>query len=320
MTNHSEDVTLAIGIDVAQDTLDVNSYPHRNPFQVANDPKGIATLLKNIPRELLKHVVLEGSGGYERELLSELAAAGLPVVRVNPKQARDFAKAMGYLAKTDQIDARMLAHFGAVADFENTLVPCEKRQQLMDHVARRRQLRDMLGAEKNRQKQARDKRVKRSIKSVIVLLEKQLKQLDDDLRQLIKDSPEWSEKNAILQSVPGVGDKTAQMLMAELPELGHYSRQKISALTGLAPFNHDSGKQRGQRHIRGGRAHVRSALYMATLVATRHNPVIRDHYQQLLNRGKLKMVALVACMRKLLTILNALVRNNKMWELTPQNT
>ena len=310
----------AVGIDVAKDKLDVDFYPEARPFSVGNDEKGMATLLKQIPRGNLKRIVLEGSGGYERELLAELAAAGLPVVRVNPKQARDFAKAMGYTAKTDAIDARVLAHLGAIADFENTLVPDEKRQQLIDHVTRRRQLRDMLTAERNREKQARDNRVKRSVRSVIKVLQKQLQQLDDDIRTLVRDTPEWAERDAILQSVPGVGDHTARMLIAELPELGMYSRKQIAALSGVAPFNHDSGKHRGKRRIRGGRSNVRSALYMATLVATRHNSVIRAHYKQLLERGKQKMVALVACMRKLLTILNALVRNNQTWNPTPNNT
>lgn len=320
MTQSSTDPHVAVGIDVSKDKLDVDVYPDASPLEVTNDPKGIAILLKHIPKQNLKRVVLEGSGGYEREVLSELAAAGLPVVRVNPKQARDFAKAMGYTAKTDAIDARVLAHLGAVADFENTLVPDAKRQQLIDHVARRRQLRDMLTAEQNRKKQARDKRVKRSVLNVIKVIEKQLKELDDDIRTLIRDTPEWSERDAILQSVPGVGDHTAGMLIAELPELGTYSRQQIASLSGLAPFNHDSGKHRGRRRIRGGRAHVRSALYMATLVATRHNPVIRAHYEQLQARGKLKMVALVACMRKLLTILNALVRDNESWKPLTKNT
>lgn len=310
----------AVGIDVAKDKLDVDFYPETRPLSVVNDEKGIATLLKQIPRENLKRIVLEGSGGYERELLSELAAAGLPVVRVNPKQARDFAKAMGYTAKTDAIDARVLAHLGAIADFENTLVPDGKRQQLIDHVTRRRQLRDMLTAERNREKQARDKRVKRSVRSVIKVLQKQLQQLDDDIRTLVRDTPEWAERDAILQSVPGVGDHTARMLIAELPELGMYSRKQIASLSGVAPFNHDSGKHRGKRRIRGGRSNVRSALFMATLVATRHNPVIRAHYKQLLDRGKQKMVALVACMRKLLNILNALVRNNETWKPIANNS
>lgn len=319
MTSHTS-TPQGVGIDVSKGTLDVDFYPAARPLQVANDPQGIRTLLKHIASENIRRIVLEGSGGYEREVLAELAADGRPVVRVNPKQARDFAKAMGYTAKTDAIDARALAHLGAVADFEITQVPDAQRQQLMDHVARRRQLRDMLTAERNREKQARDKRVQRSIRSVIKVLQQQLDKLDDELGTLIRNTPAWSERNEILQSVPGVGDRTAQMLLAELPELGKYSRQQIAALSGLAPFNNDSGQHRGKRRIRGGRAHVRSALYMATLVATRHNDVIRDHYQQLLERGKLKMVALVACMRKLLTILNALVRKNQKWNSAPQNT
>jgi transposase len=235
------------------------------------------------------------------------------VVVVNPRQVRDFARATGRLAKTDAIDAGTLAQFGQAIHPEKRPLPSEKQLQLQQQLARRRQLVGMLTAENNRSQQATDKLVRKTIEAVRKTLRAQLDQMDDQLQRTIEQTPVWREKENLLRTVPGVGPQTALALLAELPELGTCSRQQIAALVGVAPLNRDSGAKRGQRTTWGGRPTVRAALYMATLVATRHNPVIRKHYQHLQDAGKRKKVALTACMRKLLCMLNAVLREQKPW-------
>ena len=238
----------------------------------------------------------------------------MPVVVVNPRQARDFARAMGFLAKTDRIDARTLALFAQKVRPPLRDLPDERTAQLQDLLARRRQLVQMHTAESNRLGQARHKGVRKSIVALLSLLERQISSLDDQLGELIESSPAWQAKADLLKGVSGIGDQTARMLLAHLPELGRASRQEIAALAGVAPLNRDRGTMRGRRTTWGGRSGLRAVLYMATLTACRCNPVIRDFYQRLLAKGKLKKVALVACMRKLLTILNALVRDGRPWK------
>jgi transposase len=317
MTTPSKEVPfLGAGIDVSKDRLDVDFSESRTAFSTDNDPGGHTHIVQRLKNTGVSRIVVEATGGYERALVAELAAAGLPVVVVNPRQVRDFAKATGRLAKTDAIDAKVLALF-AVA-IQPPLRPVDDAQTLVfaELLTRRRQLVQMRVAESNRLAQARDRRVRKSIEGIIKLLERQIASLDDEIDQHIQRSPIWKEKEDLLTGVTGIGPTTARTLLAELPELGTASRQQIAALVGLAPFNRDSGKFRGQRTITGGRAPVRSVLYMATLTATSRNAVIRAHYQHLLARGKRKKVALVACMRKFLTILNAMLREKKPWRST----
>lgn len=307
-----------IGIDVSKAVLDVAGPEGQQ--QYPNTPEGHKQLIKQLRTVPLESIVVEATGGYERAMVAELLSAGLPVVVVNPRQVRDFAKAIGKLAKTDAIDAEVLAQFGTAVKPEQRPLPDEKHRQLQELLARRRQLMGMLVAEKNRIQQCTDRLVKKTIQVVYTTLEQQIKQLDDLLQQTIEDTPAWREKDNLLQSVPGIGPQTSLALLVELPELGTCSRQQIAALVGVAPMNRDSGKFRGQRKTIGGRSTVRSALFMATLAATQHNPTIRNHYQHLLGRGKKKMVALVACMRKLLCMLNAILREQKPWKYQPTDT
>ena len=312
-TPNNELPILAAGIDVSKARLDVDFSDDRGAFSTDNDPAGHARIVQGLKDAGASRIVLEATGGFERAIVAELAAAGLPVVVVNPRQVRDFAKATGRLAKTDAIDAKVLALFGIA--IQPPLRPLDDRQTqaFAELLTRRRQLIQMRVAESNRLAQARDRRVRKSIEGVLKLLERQIAAIDDEIDQHIQSSPIWKEKEQLLLAVEGVGPTTARTLLAELPELGTASRQEIAALVGLAPFNRDSGTMRGRRTIVGGRAPVRSVLYMATLTATRRNPVIRKHYQHLLDQGKRKKVALVACMRKLLTILNAMLRENEPW-------
>lgn len=310
--------SICIGIDVSKDRLDVATPD--GLFQCSNGPDGHQHLIEQLNRWSLSAIVLEATGGYERAVVAELAAAQLPVVVVNPRQVRDFARATGRLAKTDALDAQVLAEFGAAVKPEQRPLPSEKQLHLQQQLARRRQLVTMLTAERNREQMATDKLVRKTIKAVCKTLRQQLDQLDNLLQDTIEQTPAWREKENLLRSVPGIGPQTALTILAELPELGNCSRQQIAALVGVAPLNRDSGKLRGQRTTWGGRATVRSALYMATLVATRHNPVIRDHYQHLQTLGKRKKVALVACMRKLLCMLNAILREQKPWKFQKANT
>jgi transposase len=304
-----------VGIDVSKETLDVAT--DAGVKQYGNTPDGYQELVRQLNSISPEGIIVEATGGYESALVAELTTAGLPVVVVNPRQVRDFAKATGKLAKTDAIDAGILAQFGAAVRPERRPLPDEKQRQLQQQLARRRQLVSMLTAEHNRQQQASDKLVRKTIQAVCTTLRQQLKQLDKDLQSTIEATPAWREKENLLRSVPGIGPQTALTILAELPELGTCSRQQIAALVGVAPINRDSGKFRGQRTTWGGRSAMRSALYMATLVATRYNPVIRDHYEHLQKTGKRKKVALVACMRKLLCMLNAILREEKYWKYQP---
>jgi transposase len=313
-------MTTFVGIDVSKDWLDVHVLGGATD-RCENTSAGIQDLVRRLVVLPVERIVLEATGGYERLVAAELAAARLPLVVVNPRQVRDFAKALGKLAKTDRIDAEVLARFAEAIRPPVRPLRDEAEQKLRETLARRAQLIGMRTMEGNRLKQAHTPKIRTDVEAVLAFLEERLQALDDDLDQLIKASPAWQEKVDLLKSVPGVGDQTARMLVAELAELGLASRQQIAALVGVAPMNRDSGTLRGKRITRGGRTTVRNALYMATLVATRCNSLIRAHYQKLLAAGKPKKVALVACMRKLLAILNAMLRKKQSWKYTAlQNT
>lgn len=303
----------AAGIDVSKARLDVAFSDDRPAFCTTNEPDDHARIVQTLKEVGVSRVVVESTGGYERSVVAELAAAGLPVVVVNPRQVRDFARATGRLAKTDTIDAKVLALFAIAIQPPIRPVDDAQSQILIELLARRRQLIQIRVAESNRRALARDRRVRQSIDGVIKFLTRQINALDNDIDQLLQNSSIWQEKVVLLTTVKGIGATTARTLLAELPELGSASRQEIAALVGVAPFNKDSGNFRGKRSIAGGRSVVRSALYMATLAATRFNPAIRTHYKLLVSRGKRKKVAIVACMRKLLTILNAILREKKPW-------
>lgn len=302
-----------VGIDVSKATLDFAIRPTGEHGQVANTSEGIGGLVTKLKDWKPSLIVLEATGGYETTVTAMLAGAGLPVAVINPRQGRDFAKSIGRLAKSDRIDAAMLARFGEAIRPEVRALPDEQTQQLQAILVRRRQLIEMLVAEKNRLLMT-PALLQDRLQKHITWLEEELDQLDQDLHDRLQHSPVWREKENLLRSVKGVGPVTATTLLAELPELGQLDRKKIAALVGVAPFERDSGQMRGHRAIWGGRACVRNALYLATLTASRFNPIIRAHYQHLLQLGKLKKVALVACMRKLLTILNAMIRSNTSWQ------
>lgn len=306
---------VCVGIDVSKQSLDLATDPATATRQFTNDAQGHAAIIEHL-QSLgdIKLIVMEATGGYERNAALALLAAKCNVVVVNPRQVRDFAKATGKLAKTDRIDAMVIAHFARAVNPEPRTLPDENTRVLQEKIARRGQLVQMITAEGNRLKQVHSQAVKTSIEQILTALQQQLEDINDDLDTMIRQSPAWREKENLLKGVPGVGDQTARQLIINVPELGQCTRQKIAALVGVAPFNRDSGKMRGRRAIQGGRAQVRATLYMATLVATRFNPIIRRHYQNLLAAGKRKKVALVACMRKLLTILNAMLRENKPWK------
>ena len=309
----SESEPLYVGIDVSKDKLDVACGETGLVQTVANDALGHALLCKQLRHRMVQLIVLEATGGYEFACAAALQARGLPVAVVNPRQAKDFAKAMGYLAKTDRIDARGLAGFAKVLAAREDLhkytrpLPDAQRQELDALVTRRRQVVKMITAEHNHLGQSAPV-VRKHIRATAKALSTQRRHLEEDIAKLVKT--QHKELAALLSHVKGIGPVTTATLIAECPELGKLNRREISALAGVAPMNKDSGKFKGKRQIQGGRASLRATLYMATLVATRHNPVIRVFYERLLAAGKLKKVALVACMRKLLTILNAMVRNN----------
>ena len=301
-----------VGIDVAEATLEVACRPSGEGWQAPHDAAGIGALVERLQALRPTLIVLEATGGVQLTVTGELAAANLPVVAINPRQARDFARATGRLAKTDRIDAQVLAHFADVVRPPLRPLPDHTTQELSALLSRRRQLVEMLTAERNRLRRAL-RRVRPSITEHIAWLEERLSALDGDLEQLIASSPIWREKEDLLRTVPGVGPVVATTLLATLPELGLLGRKEISALAGVAPFNRDSGTFRGRRTIWGGRGEVRRVLYMAALTASRCNPTIGAFYHQLLDRGKPRKVALVACMRKLLTILNAMLAHNRPW-------
>jgi len=301
-----------VGIDVSKRRLDVAVSPEGEYFGADNNQKGINGAADRLRRLEPSLIVLEATGGLQVPVCAALAKAGLPVVVVNPRQVRDFAKATGKLAKTDTIDAFVLAHFGQAVKPKVRPLKDEESQNLAALMTRRRQLVEMIVAEKNRLKGA-PKRVHKDIKTHVSFLEKQLNDVDEDMDDLIKESPIWKEKEDLLKSVPGVGPVLSKTLLSCLPELGALNRRQIAALVGVAPLNRDSGQFRGTRRIWGGRANVRTTLYMATLAATRFNPVIRPFYQRLRQAGKPPKVALTAAMRKLLVILNAILQNKTKW-------
>ena len=313
------ETTRYVGIDVSAAMLDVAVH-EGSVTQVANDASGITDLVKALQDASTTLVVLEATGAYHREVTSALVAAGVPVAVVNPRQVRDFARSTGLLAKTDRLDAGILARFAAVVRPTPRPVPSDATLELTALVERRRQLVEMLTAEKNRLSVAR-KPVRPSVQQIIRALEKALAAADADIDRWIRSSPVWRAQDDLLQSVPGVGPQTARLLIAALPELGRLTRREIAALVGVAPLACDSGTLRGQRHCWGGRSHIRAVLYMATLAGSRFNPVLRAMYRRLKAAGKPPKVALVACMRRLIIILNAMVKTQRHWQapapLTP---
>lgn len=304
-----------VGVDVAKERLDVHVRPTGESFAVAYDEAGLATLLARVSALAPTLIVLEATGGYEVTVAAALAHAALPVAVVNPRQIRDFARATGQLAKTDVLDARVTARFAETVQPAARPLATEEAQALGELVARRRQLVDMLGAEQNRRRQARDGGLQKRITAHVSWLSRALAELEGDITRLIRASPVWREKENLLTSAPGVGDITAHGLIAELPELGQLSRRRIAALVGIAPLNRDSGQWRGRRTIGGGRPAVRRALFMATLTAIRYNPTIATFYRRLTGAGRPKKVAVIAAMRKLVTILNAMLRDQRPWRL-----
>ncbi len=307
------DFACVIGIDVAKAKLDVANGQDSPIQQFDNDASGHQQLLKTLPKQKTCLVVLEATGQYEKHIVMELVNAGHLVSVVNPRQVRDFAKAIGILAKTDKIDARVISHFGQLVRPRTVAQTHEKQDELDQLVTRRRQLIATRTAEMNRQSMATSKVVRKSVQQHVDHLKKDIRKIDVEITRLVKSDEEWNGKSELLQSAPGVGPVTASTLIAELPELGKISRQKISSLVGIAPFNRDSGQFRGRRMIFGGRRTVRSVLYMAALTARRHNPVIRAFADRLEAQGKLPKVIIVACMRKLLVILNTMVKTNTSW-------
>ena len=301
-----------VGIDVAKANMDIAVHPSGKCWSFTNDDRGISEAVSRLRESSPTLIVMEATGGVEAPLVAALAVAGLPVVVVNPRQIRDFAKATGKLAKTDVLDAQVMAHFASTVQPKLRTLPDTQSKEFAAILARRRQVIEMLTAEKNRLSSAREV-VRERIEAHIVWLEQELDSIDSDLRRSVRKSPVWQEKDNLLRSVPGVGPVLSATLLADLPELGTLNRRQIAALVGVAPLNRDSGTLRGKRTVWGGRAKVRPALYMSTLVAIRHNAVIRAFYQRLCAAGKEKKVALTACMRKLLTILNSMLKHGTPW-------
>lgn len=305
---------VVVGIDVAKDRLDVAVRPSGNVFTVERNGAGLATLCEKLVALGPAIVAIEATGGFEEIAAAGLAGAGLPLVVVNPAQVRSFAKAIGQRAKTDPIDAAVIAHFAEATKPEIRPLPDEETRHLSELVARRRQIVEMIGAEKQREKRAALKRTRRSIARVLTALQKELEEMDDDIGTAVRASPAWREKEDLLVSVPGIGTRISRTLIAEMPELGTLDRKEIAALAGLAPYTRQSGTWRGKSFIGGGRTRVRTALYMGALVASRWNPLLKIFYARLVAAGKPRMVALIAVARKLLTILNAIVRDKTPWQ------
>ena len=305
-----------VGLDVAKDFIDVYVLPSGERWRAPQDPTGIADLVTRLAALTPTLVVVEATGGYELPVATALAVAHVPIAVVNPRQVRDFARALGRLAKTDAIDAQVLAEFAARVRPAVRLLPDDAHQELVALVTRRRQLLDMLTAERNRLGTAR-RSIHKSLQQHIRWLERRVKDTDVDLTRALERSPLWRAKDDLLRSVPGIGPVTSTMLVANLTELGTLSRRQIASLVGVAPLNRDSGQQRGTRTTWGGRAPVRATLYMATVAATRWNPIIKAFYERLRRAGKPPLVALVAAMRKLLTILNAMLKHNQSWQPNP---
>lgn len=303
-----------VGIDVSKDRLDVHVRPSDEAFAVGRDGEGLVALIERIGALDPYLVVLEATGGFELTVAAALVAAGMPLAVINPRQIRDFARATGQLAKTDALDAKAIARFAETVRPEPRAVPDEQARALGELVARRRQVIEMMTAERNRRRQLTSRRLIKSIDRLLAVLLKELAELDRDVGDGIRGTPAWRERDELLRSVPGIGDIVSRTLIADLPELGRLDRKQIAALVGVAPLNRDSGTMRGRRTIWGGRAKVRGALYMAALVASRHNPVLAAFYQRLISAGKAKKLAITAVMRKLLTILNAIIRDRRPWQ------
>lgn len=302
-----------IGIDVAKDRLDVHVRPSGETFAVTRDGEGIEELAKRLAAVAPTLIVLEATGGFETIVTAGLAAAGLPVAVVNPRQIRDFARATARLAKTDTLDAAVIAHFAEAVNPPARPLADPQARLLGELMARRRQLIEMIVAEGNRRRLLTARRALKSVDRVVALLKAQLQQIDHDIDTSIRGTPAWREAEDLLVSVPGIGPRIARTLIAEMPELGRLDRRQIASLTGVAPFNRDSGTWRGRRTIAGGRPVVRGALYMSILVSIRRNLPLAETYHRLRAAGKPAKVAIVACMRKLVTILNAILRDKKPW-------
>jgi transposase len=303
-----------VGIDVAKDRLDVHVRPSDEAFAVARDGEGLAVLVERLRGLGPQIVVVEATGGFEVTVAAALASAAIPLAVVNPRQIRDFARAMGQLAKTDALDARAIARFAEAIKPEPRPVPDEQARELGELVQRRRQIVEMMAMERNRRRQLTQRRLIKGVDRLLAMLQKELTELEQDLDDIIRGTPAWREAEDLLKSVKGVGDVVARTLIADLPELGTMGRKQIAALVGIAPLNRDSGTMRGRRTIWGGRAKVRAALYMAALVASRRNPRLAAFYRRLIAAGKPKKLALTALMRKLLTILNAILRDRRPWQ------
>jgi transposase len=299
-----------VGIDVSKDRLDVAILGEKRVWQVDNTPNGMTHLVKQMADLQPALIVVEATGGYQRCVVDALFHAGIPVAVVNPTRVRQFARACGLLAKTDKLDAQILAEFGRRVQPRRYEGQSEAEKELSAMLVRRKQLEEMLKAEQNRLRTI-SASLCGSVERMIAILKEEKKRIDEQIQAFLKEQKAWQAQAEILGSAPGVGKVTTATLLAELPELGKMDRKKIAALVGVAPMNYDSGRKRGYRKTKGGRGDVRSVLYMATLVATRRNPLIQAQYQQMLKRGKLKKVALTACMRKFLTILNAMVRDQQ---------
>lgn len=304
---------MVVGVDVSKSRLDVHISPGDEAFSVSRDAAGLEELVARLAPMTVATIAVEATGGFETVVAASLAAAGLPVVVVNPAQVRAFAQAVGQRAKTDPIDAAMIARFVVATNPEIRPLPDAETQALADLVTRRRQIIQMIVAEKQREKRA-PRRTGKSIARLLKALEKELTSLDQDIDDAIRGSPAWREKENLLASVPGIGPVIARTLLADLPELGTLDRRQIAALVGLAPWTRQSGQWRGRSFIGGGRTSVRAALFPGAMAAARHNPQLRDFHQRLIAAGKPKMVALIAVARKLLTILNAIIRDNRPWQ------
>ena len=302
-----------VGIDISKSRLDVAIIPGDQSFTCPNNEAGIQKLVRRLQRLNPQTILLEATGGYEFLIVAALREAELPACFINPKLVRNFARGAGIAAKTDRLDAQVLALYASRMRPQPRPLPAAQQQELKHLLTRRRQLLDMIQMEKNRLDPTPSRRIAQSIQQTIKSLEDQLAALNRDIDDFFQQHPLWLQLEQTLTSALGIGHLTALILIAYLPELGRLNRKKIAALAGVAPFNRDSGQWRGQRHIEGGRSQLRKALYMPTLVATQRNPVIQAYYQRLLARGKAKKVALIACMRKLLTILNAMVRKLQSW-------
>ena len=311
--NNSSSKQVFVGIDVSGDQLAVHILPDETFFETGTNSKSLQALAEKLAGVNPVKIILEATGGIERPLVAELLRHSLPVIVVNPRQVRDFARATGLLAKTDRLDARILASFAEAVKPDIRKLPDADQQGLAELVMRRHQLMEIRTSELHRSHRVTEPKVKRSCKDHIAWLDKQIKDIDDEVGRLVELSPAWSAQDNLLQSVPGVGDNLSRTMLASLPELGRLDRQKIASLVGLAPIPHDSGKMKGRRSIWGGRSHVRKALYMAAVASVRCNPILKAYYLRLRGAGKPAKVALVATARKLLVILNTMTKNQTAW-------